>query len=409
MYKPNLKTILLIGLIIFISIFPRLWKLEQKPPIIVDEYANIRMIKSLLENRNFNPLEFHWDYSKTIFTYYPTILLIKLTGTGNDLFYLRLTSVIYSLLALIPFFLLTRRLTTNVTAFATTLLFANSYYFLQFSRVGWIDITFGVASGLFLILFLQKAFDRKENLRLNWVVASGITAGIIFHAYRGANVLFFLSYSYFIFLLFTNHISFKKSFMTFGLFFFTFLFISLPWLIKISKNLDKYNLRANVVYIKNARIPYHGLSLKRDIMKYQILTSVKSWIFLEGVVGGSEETPRYLPETFPPLNIFVRISFWAGMIISILNYHYLKKTGFWLLIIITTIIFGQILTVHPPNGARGLIMLPSYYIIASIFFYKIHEVSGKSKVVLAGITLLSFIFSIQDFLFYQFWMEWIKV
>src|SRR3989344_836432 len=335
MYKPNLKTILLIGLIIFISIFPRLWKLEQKPPIIVDEYANIRMIKSLLENRNFNPLEFHWDYSKTIFTYYPTILLIKLTGTGNDLFYLRLTSVIYSILALIPFFLLTRRLTTNVTAFATTLLFANSYYFLQFSRVGWIDITFGVASGLFLILFLQKAFDRKENLRLNWVVASGITAGIIFHAYRGANVLIFLSYSYLIFLLFTNHISFKKSFMTFGLFFFTFLFISLPWLIKISKNLDKYNLRANVVYI--------------------------------------------------------------------------KKTGFWLLIIITTIIFGQILTVHPPNGARGLIMLPSYYIIASIFFYKIHEVSGKSKVVLAGITLLSFIFSIQDFLFYQFWMEWIKV
>ena len=197
--------------------------------------------------------------------------------------------------------------------------------------------------------------------------------------------------------------------MTFILFFFTFLFVSLPWLIKISKNSDKYNLRANVVYIKNARLPYHGLSFKEDLTKYQILTSIKSWILLEGVIGGNEETPRYLPETFPPLNFFIRISFWAGAIISMLSYRNFKKTGFWLLIIITTIIFGQILTVHPPNGARALLMLPSYYIIAATFFNKIYEISAKNKIVLTIIILLSLFFSLQDFLFYQFWMEWIKV
>ncbi|KKQ96616.1 MAG: hypothetical protein UT24_C0002G0012 [Candidatus Woesebacteria bacterium GW2011_GWB1_39_12] len=402
-------TLFYIGAIIILSLYPRLWMLSQKPPIIVDEAANLRMIHSILKNESLSPLEFHWDFSKTILTYYPSILLIKLFGNSNDLYFLRLTSLIYSLVALIPFFLLTRRLTNNVIAFAVTLLFGSSYYFLQFSRVGWVDIVFTTTLGLFLILFLQKAFEDKKSVRLIWIVVSGMTAGIIFYAYRGANVLISLSFLYLTFLQFTSHISFKKSFMTFILFFFTFLFVSLPWLIKISKNSDKYNLRANVVYIKNARLPYHGLSFKEDLTKYQILTSIKSWILLEGVIGGNEETPRYLPETFPPLNFFIRISFWAGAIISMLSYRNFKKTGFWLLIIITTIIFGQILTVHPPNGARALLMLPSYYIIAATFFNKIYEISAKNKIVLTIIILLSLFFSLQDFLFYQFWMEWIKV
>jgi hypothetical protein len=72
-------------------------------------------------------------------------------------------------------------------------------------------------------------------------------------------------------------------------------------------------------------------------------------------------------------------------------------------------IYGQITTVDPPNGARGLIILPCIYLLFSLGLLKIYEHLGKQRLALCAFVILTFLFSIADFMFYKYWMEWIKV
>jgi len=70
---------------------------------------------------------------------------------------------------------------------------------------------------------------------------------------------------------------------------------------------------------------------------------------------------------------------------------------------------GQVMTVDPPNGARALISLPSYYIISGIFFSELYKKGRKNTLILIAIFTLSFFFSILDIYTYKLWMGWIKV
>ena len=185
-----------------------------------------------------------------------------------------------------------------------------------------------------------------------------------------------------------------------------FLLLSLPWAVKISRNWEKYNLRWGVVSIKSVNIPYHGLTKISDIYKYQISTSLKSWVFLDAVDGGREENPRYLPLKAPPVNTFVRIVFLIGLVVS---FYRPKKMFVWLSIYVLGIIFGQILTVNPPNGARGLVMLPAIYVFFALGLFKLYTASGKNKLVLALLAIVSLLYCYLDFSYYQDWMSWIRV
>jgi hypothetical protein len=78
-------------------------------------------------------------------------------------------------------------------------------------------------------------------------------------------------------------------------------------------------------------------------------------------------------------------------------------------IILFGVIFGQIMTVHPPNGARAAVMIPSYYMLSGLLWNKIYIYSKQSKLVLFVIISAAVLFSLLDFLFYKDWMLWIKV
>lgn len=390
-------------IIIFLSLYPRLWQLKKSPPMIVDEPANLREINQILETNVFNITSFHWDFSKSHLVYAPTLALTKILGPQNSFFALRLTSVIFSLLALIPFFYLVRGQTNKEIAFVSTLLFSFSYYFLQFSRVGWINIIFVTSAGLYLFWLLQVALKRTNPFLIG---LAGILAGIIFYSYRGGIIYLFASAIYLFFTLVTKKTSSKKTFTLLGLFGIAFLITASPWIAKISGNLDEYNLRARVVAVSNTNLPYRGFTDFTNIYKYQVETALKSWVLLSAVEGGGEENPRYLPLSIPPVNNLIRFTFWAGLVISFLK---LKNNYQWLIIFLSAIIFGQILTVYPPNGARGLIMLPVIYLFSSLALFEFYKKSDKSKVFLLLMLTASLLMSYLDFKYYQYWMIWIPV
>lgn len=401
-WDSNWKDIAIIIVVLFVSIYPRIWKLETLPPIIVDEPANLRDITKI--NGVLNPVEFHWDYSKAYLVHLLPFILIKLKLFASDLYALRFSSVLVSLASLVPFYLLAKRETNRIVALSTTLLFSFGYYFLQFSRVGWVDVTAVVFAG---ITIMYLAFLWKETGKSWYVYLGAFLSGILFYSYRSGLIYIV---TFFIFIVIESLLDkscklvriVKLITISLAVFFIT----ALPWLAKITNNWDQYSLRGRVVYINNAPLPYNGQVNHIDIVKYQISTSIKSWILLEAVDGGGQENSRYLPLTKSPVNIFVKLSFWLGIGIALIK---IRRYYPYLIIITLGIIAGQIMTSYPPNGARALAFLPMIYLISAIAIYHVYKALNYDKIVLTIILIVSLLFAFLDFQFYQAWMGWIKV
>ena len=399
---PLVEHILIISFIMLISLVPRLWKLSIYPGTIVDEPADLRDINIILA-KGFSATDIHWDWSKSYLAYIFPIFFIKVLKMPADIYTLRLSTVFLSILAIPPFFFLVKKYTNSHISFLTSLLFSHSYYFLQFSRVGgWINIMFVTTVGLYLFWLLEK-FRERKNIYLT--VLSGFLTGLIFYSYRSGWIYIGVSFI----LLSYSLVKLKFPFFRFFLFLFTFIVMFVitifPWVNKIRLNWEMYYLRPNVVSIKNVETPYHGLYEKSEIYSYQIETSLKSWLLLQALDGGGDENPRYLPLRYPPVNNFVRVGFWIGLILAMTSF---SKTFYWYIVIVLGLILGQILTVNPPNGARGLIMLPFIYLFFSLALNKFISLQ-KNKFVKSIVVIIVLLIGYTDFLFYQYWMTWIKV
>lgn len=397
-------TIFLLIIVLALSIIPRLWQLTKYPRMVVDEPANLRDIDKLILAGGFHPTDYEWGYGQATLVYYPTILLIK-AGISNEFLALRLTSVLLSILLLIPLFFILKKFTNTLVAFCTTLIFSYSYYYLQFSRVGWTNIH-TLVLGLYYLLFIDLSLKEKK-ISLPFLILSAIFAALLLYTYRAGELFILGGILIFIIKLYKLK---KKLFKKAELFFIFFLIsttVSYPWISKILNNWTLYNLRTNVVSVKNVERPYHGLTNYNDILKYQTIETIKSWIFFIPTVGngGNIENPRYLPLKYPPISPLLIPLFWIGLIIAIKAW---KKTLPFLFIFVTGLIAGQMMTVHPPNGSRALILLPIIYLFIGFSLNYIYNKMPKSLANLA-IIFFSILVALSDFVFYQNWMTWIKM
>ncbi len=395
--KPSILLLILIS----VSIFPRLWQLESSPPVIVDEPANILDINSMQQD-GINITDFHWDFSKSRIVHLLPLGLIKL-GVEDKFLALRYSSVIISILALIPFFYIILLYANKLIAFSTTLLFSYSYYFLQFSRVGWTDVILNIFLGLLLFLLLVRIKSEEGKVMILSVMA-GLVAAILFYSYRSSIILLLVSL---IFLIAkkTNRNNFKLYTLNIFLYVISFLIFSFPWIMTIKNYPEKYNLRLNSVSINTIEFPNIIFNSKFDLIVFQSVKTINSWVLLNRQYGSGYEDQRYLPQGYPIVNVFIKLGFWAGIVFGFLE---IKKT-YPLYFIIILGLLGQIFTVNPPNGARGLIMLPCIYILFAIGVSKITVLLHQPKIVFLSLLFLSILFSIQDFYFYRFWMSWITV
>lgn len=402
--KKKLNIFLIVSILI-ISLPPRLWKLSELPPVIVDEPANLRDINKLLLFPQFRPTDFEWGYGQATLVHYPAVLLIK-SGISDQFIALRLTSVFLSILGLIPFFLIVKRFSNILVAFCTTLIFSFSYYYLQFSRVGWTNIH-SLILGLYFIFFIDS-LTKSKKISLSLLSLSGILGGLLSYTYRAGELFILAGTALLLVKIFKSEKERRIHIVNLVIVILILVIISYPWLNKILSNWNLYNLRTSVVSIKNAERPYHGLNDNNNIMKYQIITTIKSWILLLPTNGnsGSIENPRYLPSGYPPISFLIIPLYWIGMLIAVKNW---RETFSFLFILITALIAGQIMTSHPPNGSRGLIVLPVIYILIGHAFFYLQKRFSSVKYINLILIVFSIIVAILDFLFYQYWMTWVKV
>lgn len=389
--------------ILIIAAFPpRIWNLSRYPQPIVDEAANIRQLSTLLFARGFFPAHFGWDGSQSTLFYYPTVALIRIFNIYDIFFALRLVSVIFSLAALIPFYFLVKRCTTPLIAFCTTLLFSYSYYYLQFSRVGWSAI-YSLTIGLYLIWIVSTAI-RKHSAFL--YMAAGIVAGIGFYTYQMVDIYIIASLGIIGHEWVRSKDALQKKSAFLIVFVISFIFISLPWILQIISHLSTFTARAHAVSIFSISFPYHGVSNFFLVTLYQITITIASWVFLLPIRGGGIENSRYLPEVIPVISPFLIPFFFIGIVQS---FKAFKKMYVWFLLFGLGL-FGQVLTINPPNGARGLIMAPVLYMfVGQGIYFMYRQYPSHTERIQQSIIIGALIIAFSDFLFYTQWMSWIRI
>lgn len=379
----------------------RIIELKTYPPMIVDEPANVRDIQLLLSPHPPAFFDFEWDFTMAMLVHYPSVALIKL-GIVDPYIAIRVTSVLLSILALIPFFFLVKKETDVDTALITSLLLSTNFFFLQFSRVGWTNML-SVTLGLYALWCMTIAIHRMSYL---WTSISGCVVGLTLYTYRAGEVyicgvllLWFLSFIR----------STKRTHIValFCLCIFFALLVAGPWLKQIITHTDQFTLRQRVVSVWNAPLPYHGLTEKNDIITHQIVTTMKAWILFIPEVNPDIEANRYIPLPHPILAYPLIPIFWVGLVSLICK----SKTWIaWIGMYAVGLYFGQIITVNPPNGSRGLILLPIMYICIAFGILQLRLWIQKffpSNKVLFYLFVISVI--ILDISTYAQWMTWIRV
>lgn len=395
-----MKTIGILFVLLLISLIPRLWQLREYPPIIVDEPANIRDMQKLLAKPGFHPIDFEWGFGQATLVHYPAIVLIRL-GLTDPFLALRATSVIMSALALIPFYYIVKTYTNTMVALATSILFSYSYYFLQFSRVGWTNIH-TVTMGLFYLWSILE-FVRKPSTITS--VVAGVFGGILVYTYR-AGEIYLLSGTLYagVSLLLSPHG--KRPWRLLALYGAMMLIVSLPWINVIARNYERYTLRERVVSVKNTNIPYHGFTKQAQIRWYQLRQTFRSWILLMPQGEIATENMRYLPYGYAILSPYLAPIYLLGFLLSIGKF---KQTYPWLLIFGIGLYFGQIRTVDPPNGSRGLILLPIMYLWIALGLHAITTKFHSVRLSVIMLCIFTLVVAMNDFALYRQWMTWIRV
>ncbi|EKE14385.1 MAG: hypothetical protein ACD_12C00536G0001, partial [uncultured bacterium] len=144
------------------------------------------------------------------------------------------------MLALICFYLILKKYVNTFIAFAFSLLLANNYVFLNFSRTAWVNqIT--IFTILATILFLLNFYKTKS---IKWLVLSAIFSGITLYGYHYGRIFitFLIIFIIFYSLLRKGVRHLRKA----ALFFLISLVIFSPYLYKIILNSGESILRRPV-------------------------------------------------------------------------------------------------------------------------------------------------------------------
>ena len=358
-FKKRLDFVLIFLLITF-SFIIRTYLLDKIPTNLTgDESWDLSNIYRISFGTDTYPLTLLGDGSVPAILFYPVALAINFFGTSLSIIFLRLNIVMYSLFALIGFYLILEKSTSKLIAFLFTILLSSNYVFLNFSRTAWVNMA-AVFSGLFLIFYIEKAIKNKKDL---YYLLAGIFAGISFYSYHYGRVLVCFIIAYLIIKLLKNF--FRKDLIRgFMIFFTTLIVVIIPFL---TTSADKSIFRRPEATFAFSQSKITGkITTIPTVFLSQLKYTLKGFLLLdETVMGRGIENQRYVPLGISPVNNIIKFLFWGGLIYFVVKRKYL----IWWMIILSVLI-TQILSDLPPNFSRGLFYIPAIYFISGVFTYK---------------------------------------
>ncbi|MBN2197682.1 glycosyltransferase family 39 protein [Candidatus Wolfebacteria bacterium] len=379
MFKiKNYKNYSLI-VILIIAAFFCFHNINQTPPgLYPDEAMNgNNALETLSETKNgFKVFYPENNGREGLFINIQAIFLKFLMPLNNGFpepWMLRLISAIFGFLTIMGLYFLTQKLFNKKVAFLSSFFLSTSFWFINFSRIGFraIMAPFFLVWGIY---FLLLALDKDKLKTIIFSIIGGAIYGLGFYsyiAYRATPLLILIIL--FLYWIKNKNPEFRKKILISTLFYIIFtIIIAAPLGLYFLNNPQDFFGRTGQISISASSSPLKNLGV--NILKTIGMFNFEGdWNWRHNFAGK--------PELFWPIGIL----FIIGIIQSI--YLLFKKT-FSPIIIFSWLIIAALPVVISnegiPHALRAILMIPPTFILAGIggilIFEKIKNINKNQKI-----------------------------
>jgi hypothetical protein len=176
---------MLLALIFSVSLLARLWKLVLIPPVVNgDESGGLIHTLTIAMGKSDSLFQLTRDGSVSYVTYLEKSLMLRLVGRDGVLIAVRTTTALFSVGALVPFYLLASKRMSWTIPLSSTLLFSFSSWYVNFSRLSWIAMD-SVFYAMWLFYFVERM-----TVSRGWLsgAGAGLSGALILYGYNGGKV-----------------------------------------------------------------------------------------------------------------------------------------------------------------------------------------------------------------------------
>lgn len=357
-----------LGAVLLVALAIRLYALHRIPQVVFhDECDNLVNVYQILNGRGPGFFGFDWKPQPAASIY----VLTAFMRLGMSVLTLRLPAALYSVLALIPFYILLRRAVAVPAALSATALLATDLWYLHFSRTGWEN----VATCIFLVAGALTIRDALWSGRMRSFAWTGVWSALGAYGYFAGRAVF--PAVVLACLSAWRRPRIPRRTIVSGLLLTALVAVTLfaPQLPNIVRNWEQFQKRSRTVSLLG-----HGEGIVHTTSLIATSFAMKS-----GELFFGRETPdRYLRMNPGPLLSPTVVLLAAGMILS---FWWKQETGLWWIFLLVPFVLTQVLTTGDLNGARGVIFVPILYLFVGLSLHAALQGATAIARPLAGLVI----------------------
>ncbi len=340
-----------LGAVLGFALLVRVIWLESLPPnVTADESENLRTVYQILAGRGPGLFGLDWTQLPALNTY---VIAAFMTIGGFSISAMRLASVLLSVLALVPFYLLARRVSGPMAALIATLLLSANAWYLNFSRSGWENVWVALyALGALYCLELGLSRGRQR-----YFVAAGVFCALGLYGYFPGRLILPALLIYLPFALRWRSQPALKVLSGFGIMTAVALLLFVPQAITLLREGEVIGTRGEEVLVFTADTTAAGML--RAIMQKTAAT-LRAFLLLD---PGVLVHPRYTPQGAAVLDPLTGIAYVAGLLLGIKRW---RETLPWWILLGVCLFLPQIVTRGVVNGARAVPFAPALYLFVAL-------------------------------------------
>ncbi len=357
-----------LGGLLFAALMIRLYALQRVPEVVFhDECDNLVNVYQIMNGRGPGFFGFDWKPQPAASIY----ILTAFMRMGMSVLTLRLPAALYSVLALIPFYVLMRRAVAMPAAFSATALLATDLWYLHFSRTGWEN----VSTCIFLVAAALTIRDALWSGRMRSFAWTGVWCALGAYSYFAGRAVFPA-----VVLACLNgwrRPRIPRTTIVSGLILTTLVAVALfgPQLPNIMRNWELFQKRSRTV----------SLLARSEGVANATSMIVRSFGTKASELFVGRETPdRYLRMDPGPLLTPIVLLLGVGLGLS---FWWRQETGLWWIFLLVPFVLTQVLTTGDLNGARGVIFVPILYLFVGLTIHAMLQAATSIARPLAGLVL----------------------
>jgi 4-amino-4-deoxy-L-arabinose transferase-like glycosyltransferase len=353
-----------LGFVVVVGFLLRSYNLEFLPPSLHGDEAEtgLQAIK-IMEGQVDDLFSTGW-YDLPVLGF--AAHAVSMWVFGIDVFGLRMASVIFGTLSLVPFYFLVRFLFRKQTAVISTTLLAVSHWYVHFSRLGinYIQTPF---FELLALYFLLRALRFGKGLDFVW---SGLAVGFGLYTYYASRLVPLLILAFLAYRALSEKGFLRSNYRGMALMVAAAFFAFAPLSLHFIDHGGQFISRTRGVFIFNSHNldhfshAYHTRDPLR-VLWIQTVHTLSAFNYqgdTSGQYGFQEPILDFYTSAFSVLGLAYSLSQWRRW------KHFFLNLWFW-----ATIATGNILTVDAPASPRLVGVVPVLFIFAGLVLDKTRE------------------------------------